>query len=118
MNDIPEKIEMRDRSFSGIQNGKGSMLPAIFRNFRFFSSQSTTFSLIFCFDFLVPEGVIRQFRDLERIATIASAPDLDQLQPRVFIRIAMDFPTFDSMHPRLDKFSYGNPRADNGRISS
>jgi len=29
----------------------------------------------------------------------------------------MDFPTFDSMHPRLDKFSYGNPRADNGRIS-
>jgi hypothetical protein len=33
MNYIPKKVEIRDRSFSGIQDGKRSMLPAIFRNF-------------------------------------------------------------------------------------
>jgi hypothetical protein len=33
MNYIPKKVEIRDGSFSGIQNGKRSMLPAIFRNF-------------------------------------------------------------------------------------
>ncbi len=47
MNSIPKKVEMRDRSFSSIQYGKRSMLPAVFRNFRFLSSQSTTFSLIY-----------------------------------------------------------------------
>ena len=64
MNYIPEKAEIRDRSFSGIQDRKRSMLPAIFKSLRFFSSGSTRFFLIFSFDLLKSEGVIKQFRDM------------------------------------------------------
>lgn len=63
---IPVKIEIWNGSFSGVQNKKSSLLSARLSDFRFLPSWFTRFYLIFCFDLLMPEGMISQFRDIRK----------------------------------------------------